>query len=89
MTNLNKIFDKNGKFQQLCYDPYRVGPEDEEFHNMIFDADGDILMSVDDRLGTFIAENGLSPFCDAVRLFWAGRFSAATKGNYPAVYSWR
>lgn len=82
------VFNKDGSFKLKGYDPFRVSDNEENFHNYLFDEDGDIHYEFE-SLSAWIDSKGVSWKSDAVKLYYAEQFSGNTKGNYSSVYMWR
>lgn len=95
--NFATIFDADGNFVVEGYDPHYCdtrNPEHMKFHYSIFDRDGnfnetfdiymnDNLQSLDEYITEIFQENpGMSPFCDAVKLYFANEASSATDSQY-------
>lgn len=91
MSNFwDDIFDDRGMFKAPGdYDPMRCRAHQEEFHNKIFDEDGDVHFEIPDSLVDYITEKGFGWSSDAVELLYAEKFSGNTKGNYSTIYMWR
>lgn len=95
---LKDMFTKDGNFLIPGFDPYRKESSDEylQYWDSLFYGEddkyfdyGSVKDAVYSHLVHYIKENNLSPFCDAVTLFYAQEHGRGTKGSYPAIYMWR
>jgi hypothetical protein len=88
--DLSNIFDKTGNFKLKYFDPYCVANEKEgHFRSLIFDKSGNLHDHLEEAIPSFVDENSLSPWCDAVICYHAQQSGNSTKGKYPAIYYWR
>lgn len=92
---LDEIFDSCGDFNLkehglVHYDPYRVSEDALEFHNKIFDEDGNLRTEIYDQLSRSINKSvAYNCTSDALCCYHAYEFSRNTKGNYTTIYYWR
>lgn len=84
---LSGIFNKDGMFIKKGFDPYRS--YGDEFRGRIFTDDGNLREDLEQPLIDFIREKNLSPFSDAITLFYANKHGKNTNGQYPATYMWK
>lgn len=98
------IFNTDGNFVVAGYDPHGFqisNPEQVAFHRVLFDEDGNLNECLDGNLtdgiqdlGEYIEERfqqnpKMSPFCDAVKLFFAEQASSATSQQYSTASMWK
>lgn len=98
------IFNADGNFVVAGYDPHGFqisNPEHVEFHKVLFDSDGNLHEHLDGNvtdgiqdIREYIEERfqqnpGMSPFCDAVKLYFAEQASSATCIQYSTASMWK
>lgn len=98
------IFNADGNFVVGGYDPHGFqisNPEHVEFHKVLFDADGNLhehldgnvtdgIQSLADYITELFQENpSTSPFCDAVKLYFAEEASSVTNLQYSVASMWK
>ena len=90
-SNITDIFDSNGNFQH-GFDPMRPNDKTQWMFEYLFEETwGDVYLrcDIESKIKSFVDDNKLSPWCDAVALIHAEIFSISTKGNYNVTYYWR
>jgi len=95
-VRLERVFDKKGnfnlsEFSLTHFDPYRKTNSENyiELFNLLFDNDSNVLSEVYQALPAFIKSKKLSPFSDAVKLYYGQMHGANTNNSYPATYIFR